>query len=176
VGHLVIMRTAQLTTRLLDAVRALCDEAFDSFTDDDWAHALGGWHVVLLAGGHPRAHAAIVERTILVGDRPLRTGYGEAVATARAYQGQHFGSRVMAQATALVRREFEFGALATGRHSFYERLGWERWQGATYARDGDMTRRTEDDDDAVMVLRFGPSAAVDLAATLTCEGRRGDDW
>ena len=55
-------------------------------------------------------------------------------------------------------RHFELGALATGRWSFYERLGWERWRGPTFARDGDEVIRTEDDDDAVMVLRFGPSA------------------
>jgi aminoglycoside 2'-N-acetyltransferase I len=174
--HLITMTTMQLPPRLLAAIRELCDEAFDKFTDDDWAHAQGGWHVVLVDGDLPRAHAAIVPRTIMVGGRPYHTGYGEAVATAPAYQGRNLGARVMAEATAIVRRDFEFGALATGSHGFYEKLGWERWRGPTFARDGEATRRTPDDDDAVMVLRFGPSAGVDLGAELTCERRAGDQW
>jgi hypothetical protein len=43
-------------------------------------------------------------------------------------------------------------------------------------RDGAETIRTEAEDDGVMVLRFGPSAPVDLTAPISCERRRGDDW
>mgnify|MGYP006361481155 CR=1 FL=1 len=83
----------------------------------------------------------------------------------------------VAPVTDLIRAGFELGALGTGRHSFYERLGWERWQGPTFVRtaEGDV-RRTEEDDDGVMVLRTGPTADVDLTGPLVCEERPGDDW
>lgn len=86
------------------------------------------------------------------------------------------GSRVMAAATEVVRREFELGALATGRHSFYERLGWERWGGQSFVRDGDSLVRTEEEDDGIMVLSFGPSADVRLSEPISCDPRPGDDW
>ncbi len=83
----------------------------------------------------------------------------------------------VAPVTDLIRAGFELGALGTGRHSFYERLGWERWQGPTFVRtaEGDV-RRTEEDDDGVMVLRTGPTADLDLTGPLACEERPGDDW
>lgn len=108
--------------------------------------------------------------------RAFRTGYVEGVATAPGRQGEGLGSTAMAELTALVRREFEFGALSTDRRSFYARCGWERWHGPTFVRRGGELIRTEDEDDGVMVLRFGPSAGVDLTAPIVCEARRGDDW
>jgi hypothetical protein len=82
----------------------------------------------------------------------------------------------MAEINGIVRREYELGALSTARHGFYARLGWECWQGPTFVRDGEHLIRTEDDDDGLMVLRFGPSAQVQLAAPITCAPRPGDDW
>jgi aminoglycoside 2'-N-acetyltransferase I len=132
--------------------------------------------VIVSGGGAVLAHAAVVPRAFEVAGRPLRTGYLEAVATDPARQGEGLGSLVLADATALVRSDFELGALSSGLHAFYERQGWERWRGPTFARHGGQAIRTEQDDDGVMVLRFGPSAALDLTAPLSCEGRRGDDW
>ena len=69
------------------------------------------------------------------------------------------------------------GALSTGAHAFYGRLGWERWRGPTYVRtSGGAIERTEDEDDGVMVLRFGPSADLDLTLPICCEDRPGDAW
>jgi len=82
----------------------------------------------------------------------------------------------MGEATDLVRRHFEMGALSTGLHGFYERLGWERWQGPTFVRQGSEAIRTADEDEGVMVLRLGPSRGVDLNAPISCERRPGDDW
>ncbi len=50
--------------------------------------------------------------------------------------------------------------------------------GPTFVRDGDQLERgeDEDEDDGIMVLRFGASAEVDLTASITCQARVGDDW
>ena len=178
----LVLGTAEVPPPLLAASRRLMDEAFgddpeEAFGDDDWDHALGGTHVLVVEGGIVLAHAALVERTLHAGDRPLRTGYLEAVATRPDRQGEGLGSMVVAPATDLVRAGFELGALGTGRHSFYERLGWERWRGPTFVRTavGEL-HRTEEDDDGVMVLRSGPSNGLDLTGPLACEERPGDDW
>lgn len=169
--------TAAAPAGVLDAVRALLDEAFDGdFSDEDWEHTVGGQHVVLIDGGAVLAHAAVVPRLLEVDGRLFRTGYVEGVATALARHGEGLGSRVMTEANAHVRRTSELGALSTGRHAFYERLGWQRWQGSTFARRAGGLARTEEDDDGVMVLRFGPSADIELVGALSCQERHGDDW
>ena len=171
------MRRSAAAAEHLPQVRALLDDAFGAaFSDDDWAHCLGGTHVVLLDGVTVLAHASVVARTLEIGSRPLRTGYVEGVATRPGREGAGFGTLVMAEVGSLIREGFDLGALSTGRHRFYERLGWERWQGPTAARTPSGVARTEEEDDGVMVLRFGPSAAVDLRSPITCDARAGDAW
>jgi aminoglycoside 2'-N-acetyltransferase I len=82
----------------------------------------------------------------------------------------------MTKAAEVIRREFELGVLSTDRPEFYRHVGWERWQGPTYARTGGQLVRTEDEDGGILVLRFGPSQGVDLTAAISCESRQGDDW
>jgi hypothetical protein len=109
--------TAEAGSDQLRAIRDLLDAAFGGeFSDEDWAHTLGGRHVVISEAGVPVSHGV------------------------------------------------------------YERLGWERWRGPTYVRRGADLVRTEDEDDGVMVLRFGPSAGLDLTAPIACTERGGDDW
>jgi len=178
VSDVCVFTTAELGLERLAAVRCLLEVAFEGdFSDEDWDHALGGWHALVTADdGALVAHTAVVPRRLYVADRHFRSGYVEAVGTAPSRQGTGVGSLAMEAIGELLARHFELGALATGRWSFYERLGWERWRGPTFARDGDEVLRTAEDDDAVMVLRFGPSADIELTAALTCEARPGDDW
>ena len=169
--------SAEAPRGLLEQVRRLLDDAFEEdFSDDDWDHTLGGWHVVVLDAGTLVSHAAVVLRALEFGGRPLRTGYVEGVATAPGRQGQGLASLAMAHLAPILRSRFEVGALSTGRHTFYERLGWQRWRGPAFVRQGGELIRTPDEDDGLMVLRFGPSRDLDLAATITCEARSGDDW
>ena len=122
------------------------------------------------------SHAAVVPRTIRVDDCAFRAGYVEGVATRPDRQRQGLGSQVMTEAAGVLRREFDLGVLSTGRSEFYQSLGWERWQGPTFVRTGGQLVRTEDEDDGIMVLRFGPSQEVDLTAPISCDSRPGDDW
>lgn len=154
----------------------MLDAFAGDFSGDDWDHALGGWHVVVDDAGVAVAHAAVVPRTLEVGSRPVRAGYVEAVGTATARQGEGFGRRAMTEIGVVLREHFQMGALATGDHDFYARLGWERWQGPTYVRDGSTLVRSAEEDDGIMVLRYGDSTDVDVTASISCEARAGDDW
>jgi hypothetical protein len=80
----------------------------------------------------------------------------------------------MRQVGERLRERFDLGVLSTGRHSSYERLGWERWQGPSYVRQAYRIFRTADEDAGIMVLRYGPTAGLDLTQTITCESRSGD--
>jgi aminoglycoside 2'-N-acetyltransferase I len=176
------MPTPEVPPARLAEIRALLDAAFvddpeGGFTDDDWTHTVGGLHVVVLEGGLVVAHAALVSRTIEVDGVPFRTGYVEGVATLRRRRGEGLGTLAMEPITDQTRRAEELGVLGTGAYRFYERLGWERWQGPSFVRRRDgSVERTAKDDDGLMVLRTGPSAAIDLASSITCHDRPGDCW
>lgn len=72
---------------LLAAVRRLLDAAFaGDFSEDDWCHALGGYHVVALHDRQPVAHAAVVPRELEFGDRAT-TGERQPGATGSGRTG-----------------------------------------------------------------------------------------
>ena len=173
----VVLPTEAVGVELLTTIRRLLDDTFcDEFNDEDWAHTLGGWHALVLEDDLVVSHAAVVARTLEVDGVPFRTGYVEGVATRRGNFRRGLGSMVMSALNEVIRERFELGALSTHRDTFYTRLGWEAWRGPTFVRDGTALRRTADEDDGVMVLRFGRSAGVDLTARISCEARPGDDW
>lgn len=145
-------------------------------TEEDWQHALGGTHVLAEQDGRLVAHAAVVERTLYVGERPVRTGYVEAVATAPQRQGSGLGTIVMTEIGSMIRDGYELGGLGTGAHHFYERLGWIRWRGPTAVRTSAGLRRTPEEDGYILVLPTPTSPPLDLDAMLSCEDRAGDGW
>jgi aminoglycoside 2'-N-acetyltransferase I len=176
-AELRAFETPDTSADLFDEIRRLLIDAFDGdFSDDDWANACGGTHVIAVESGRVVAHASVVPRTLDVGGVAFRTGYVEGVGTLAARRREGLGSIVMVEIDRIVRRDFELGALSTGRHPFYERLGWECWRGRTFVRDGERIDHTPDDDDSVMVLRFDTSATIDLTSSITCEMRLGDPW
>ena len=170
--------TVELDVGDLTALRDLMSAAWPGggFTDDDFEHGLGGRHWIAELDGDIVSHASAVERPIEVAGRLLRTGYLEAVATLPRLEGQGIGSLVVAGATEHVRAAYDFGALSTGRHAFYERLGWERWRGPSFVRTAEGLERTEDDDDGILVLRTPTTPPIDLGAPISCDWRSGDVW
>jgi len=173
-----LLSTPELSELDRAALRRLLDDAFEGdFTDDDWAHALGGSHALIEDSGAIVAHAAVVERRIQIGSRVFRAGFVEAVAAAPDRQRRGLGTAVLAAATELILDRFELGALSSGEWGFYERLGWERWRGPSHVRSADGTiARSPDDDDGVMVLRCPASRDIHPGDPITCDQREGDSW
>jgi aminoglycoside 2'-N-acetyltransferase I len=177
-GHVHVRETAQLSPAELRAIRALLHEAFSGdFGGEDWANALGGWHVIAGPLRAPVAHASVVLRRLQAGARMFNAGYVEAVGVRPDRQRSGLGTAVMRPLNDLIRRHFELGALSTSVHPFYTRLGWERWHGPTWVRaaDGRLVR-TADEDEGILVLRCEASLDIDVAAPLTCDERPGDCW
>jgi aminoglycoside 2'-N-acetyltransferase I len=175
--------SAALTDPEVAALRRLLADAFaedehGGFTSDDWDHALGGTHFLAEEDGRIVGHASVVPRDIRVAGRPLRTGYVEAVATAVDRQRSGIGTALM-RAVAEHLADHELGALGTGSHDFYRRLGWEVWRGPSSVRTADGDRATPEEDGYIMVLRTPRtprSPPLDLHAPISCDWRRGDAW
>jgi aminoglycoside 2'-N-acetyltransferase I len=172
--------TVSLDAEDVRALRALLFAAFqpgeEAFTEDDWQHTIGGTHVLLDLDGRLVAHASIIERVLHAGAMPLQTGYVEGVAVEPGRQGRGLGTRVMREVGALIRERYPLGALATGSHHFYERLGWRTWLGPTGVRIGEGLRATPDANGAILVLETPTSPPLDLGAPLSCDWRPGDVW
>ncbi len=179
--HLRRSVTDDLTAGDVAAIRVLLQDAFgpeedESFSEEDWQHAIGGLHFTLQVDGVIVVHASVVERELHVDGRPLRTGYVEAVATDRERQGTGLGTKVMRDVGSYIRDGFEMGALGTGSHRFYERLGWLTWRGPSSVRTARGPLRTPDDDGYILVLPTPSSPTFDLDAPISCEWRPGDVW
>ncbi|MDQ3680049.1 MAG: GNAT family N-acetyltransferase [Actinomycetota bacterium] len=174
---LVVRRTGDFSSEELRVLLGFLDAAFDGlFSDDDWRHTIGGLHVLALGRGVIASHAALVPRSLVVGQRSLSAGYVEGVATRHDGRRRGHASRTMRTAGDIIARDYDLGALSTGSPEFYARLGWESWRGPTYVNAPDGRRRTADEDDGVMVLRTFGSGEIDLTAELTCDWRSGDVW
>lgn len=173
-----IVESRDLADPARQAIRRLLDAAFDGdFSDDDWRHALGGWHALIESPAGVIAHAAVVPRVLRVGETAFDGGYVEAVAVMPDCQRSGLGTAVMRAVTDRVRAGYEIGALSTGEWPFYARLGWERWRGPTFVRLADGTlRRSPAEDDGVMILRCALRMDVDVTAAIACDERSGDSW
>jgi aminoglycoside 2'-N-acetyltransferase I len=172
------LRTAELTPAEVSALRALFAAAWPDgvFDDTDWEHATGGVHALAEEDGRILAHGSVVPRTLEVGGRRVRAGYVEAVATHPEAGGRGLGSSVMREIGEVIVAEYDLGALSTGAHGFYERLGWWPWRGPTFVRTAEGLVRTEDDDGGLMVLPTPVMPDPDVTASIVCEWRPGDVW
>ena len=176
------VRTGELSAAEVTAIRRLLWAAFPhdhedgGMTEDDWQHALGGTHFLLEDDGGIVGHASVVERRLFVGERPIRTGYVEAVAIEPARQRRGLGSRLMEVVDAHIDAGFDLGGLGTGDQPFYERLGWEIWQGPTSVRTASGLERSPDEDGYILVLRTRSSPPLRPTDPISCEWRPGDSW
>jgi aminoglycoside 2'-N-acetyltransferase I len=177
---MVALRSAStdaLSSRFLHDIRMLLDAAFaGDFTDEDWAHAIGGIHVWLIGSRGLISHGSLIERTLVCSGQTLRVGYVEAVATAEAHRRKGYGTMVMKRVGELIRERYALGVLSTGAHRFYESLDWERWRGPTFVDALRGRKRTSEDDGGIMILRTSRSPYLDLSGDIVCDWRVGDVW
>ncbi|MEA2129449.1 MAG: aminoglycoside 2-N-acetyltransferase [Solirubrobacteraceae bacterium] len=175
--ELRVAHTSALDPATLDAARALLVDVFErDFADDDWAHALGGLHVLVSEHEQLIGHAAIVQRRLLHGGRALRAGYVEGVGVRADRRRRGHGAAMMQALERVVRRAYDLGALgaADDAAAFYRSLGWRQWRGPTSALTPAGIVRTPEEDGSIFVL---PGAvALDLSGELTCDWREGDVW
>ena len=169
--------TADLTPATLEAARALLIDVFaGTFTDDDWEHALGGMHVLVLEDGDLVGHGSVVQRRMLYGGRALRAGYVEGIGVRADRRGRGYGRAIMEELDRVIRGAYVIGVLGATDDGarLYAGLGWRRWKGPTFALTPDGVQRTTDQDGAIFVLEV--ATELDVAAELVCDWRDGGAW
>jgi aminoglycoside 2'-N-acetyltransferase I len=132
-------------------------------------------HVLGRYGGKLVSHALWITRWLQIGKSPvLRTAYIEAVATAPEYRNRGFAAEIMRRAAGEI-IDFDIGALATGSHGFYARLGWQAWEGQLFLRT-DKGLVPTPDEHGVMVLPLPETPPFDIYAPLSIEWREIEPW
>ncbi len=174
------LSTDELTPREVASLRALFDAAWpdpgDAFTEEDWDHTVGGVHFVVETGGDIVSHASVVERELHTAGHRLATGYVEAVATLPTHRRRGFGTVIMEEVGEHIDRAFQLGALGTGLHAFYQRLGWIVWMGSTHVRTDRGLGPTPEEDGYILVRLTPTSPHLDLSLPISCDWRPGDVW
>lgn len=174
-----VVASAALSSEEWSELTDLCVAAFDEPWDDYWDDIGPGLHVLAeQPEGGIVAHAAIVDRILYPGDAALRAGYVEAVAVWPDRQRHGLGTSVMEVINGMLDERYEIGALGTGSHDFYARLGWVTWQGPTWIRQPDgRLDRSPDEDGGIMVRRTPMTPLdLDLSTPIAVDWRPGEVW
>jgi aminoglycoside 2'-N-acetyltransferase I len=172
---LLTRHTADLSEAERHAVRELLDGAFEEFSDEDWDHALGGQHALVVEDGQIVAHGSLVMRRMLHRARALRTGYVEAVAVHPDHRRAGHASTVMAALERLA-PAYDLLALSSSGEGveFYQARGWWLWRGSSAVVSPAGLVATPEHDGSIYVL--GPGPEIDLEETIACDWRDGDVW
>lgn len=169
--------TTDLSPGDLSGIRQLMNAAFgDRFSEEDWRHALGGWHFLVRASdGNIISHASVIHRKLEVPGQQLSAGYVEAVATRPEFQGKGLATAVLRVVAGFIDGRFQIGALS-GDPNFYEKHGWQRWKGMTWCRRGTEINRTAEEDGGILVLPTRSSPPLDPEGDIVVDWREGDVW
>ena len=175
VSVLLTRHTADLSEAELHAVRGLLDDAFGDFTDQDWEHALGGQHALVVEDGLIVAHGSLVMRRLLHRGMSLRTGYVEAVAVHPEHRRAGHASTVMAALESLA-PAYELLALSASGdgEALYRARGWQLWRGPSAVLSPKGLLPTPGDDGSIYV--FGSRVDIDPDDGIACDWREGDVW
>jgi len=174
-----VVPSAELSAADWTALTDLCVAAFNEDWEGYWESIGPGVHVI---AEEPErgvvAHAAIVDRLLYPGEATLRAGYVEAVAVAPDLQRHGLGTQVMEVIDSMIDEKYELGALGTGSHAFYARLGWVTWQGPTWIRERDGHLERSPDEDGNIMVRLTPMTPpdLDLSLPIAVDWRPGEVW
>jgi aminoglycoside 2'-N-acetyltransferase I len=131
-------------------------------------------HFLGYAGERLAAHALWLLRRLRIGTGAwFEAAYVEGVATHADFRGRGYGSAVMRRLQQEI-SGYELGALSPSEPGWYERLGWERWQGPLFIVKDGAAEVTPDE--CVLIYRTPKTGALDLAAPLTGEWRPFELW
>ncbi len=120
------------------------------------------------------SHVLWLNRPLRIGDGPwLAAAYVEGVATHADYRRRGYGSAVMRCLQEEI-SGYDLAALSPSRPEWYERLGWERWQGPLWIVQDGETQATPDE--CVLVHRTPLTGDLDLSASLTAPWRPFELW
>ncbi len=172
-----VRRGSDMTQDEQAAVLALCSEAYEEDFQPYLACFSDPIHVLARKGERLVSHALWITRWLQIGNEPLlRTAYIEAVATGLEFRNLGLASQVMRLAVETIAQDpaYEIAALCPSDARFYERLGWERWQGPLSARrDNGLVSMPEEE---AMVYPLPTTPDYDRTLPISIEWRDLEPW
>ena len=173
--NIKVRHSNQIPETIRKDIVSLCSRAYEKDmqpileTFVEATHVLGYYHDLLVC------HALWVTRFLQAGTDPMmRTAYVEAVATEAKYRSRSFASAVMKHLVGEV-QEYDLAALSPFSVEYYQRLGWELWQGPLFIRTKNDLMPSLDDEE-VMIFRLPKTPWLDLTGALSAEWRTGELW
>lgn len=169
-------RTEDLDVATRASIIQVCVEAHqeEDFKNLFFYIPSGGWHFLAYREDELVSHAVVTTRWLQPeGQSLLKTAYVDAVSTLPAYQGLGYGSDLIRKLASDVDGGYEIACLETERISFYERLGWEVWQGSLAGRSEEGLIPTPHQT-GIMILRLSQTPALnpDQALSIECQADR----
>lgn len=126
-----IIRTENLTEQQEQALFGWSPDPFQS-AGQGLCWRSKDFHLVLLLDGEPASHVGLLRDTILVAGESLAVAGFGGVITVPSYQGRGLALQCLAEAQAIVSREWgmNYGMLFTFPRlvDFYGKLGWVVWE------------------------------------------------
>lgn len=157
-----------------DAIRTLCDAAYETTTAPYFESVGPGEHLLGTIDGVLVSHLMWVTRWLRPGGQAiLRTAYVEMVATAPEHQGSGYASALLQHAVPLL-SDFDLAALSPATEGLYRRLGWRAWRGPLFVRKAKDLISTPEE--RVMILPLPRTPMLDLDLPLSVEWRTGEVW
>ena len=168
--------STRLTGSEREEIFQLCEQAYQTDLRPYLRRLKNPSHLIVRPKSKIVGHACCIERWLQVENRtPLRTSYVEAVATHPEYQRQGLGTALLKQALAWAENfEFEIGGLSPACVGFYQRRGWELWQGPLfYRKNGERFACSKDE--VAMVHRLARTPDLQTHQPLSIEWRPGEE-
>ncbi len=167
---IAVKKNKDLTEQELEDIVTLCSHAFNENFRPYMKSFINATHILGYYNGALVSHVLWLNRWTRAGDSPImKTAFVDAVAVDGKYRKRGFASSMIARLTSEI-TAYNVSALTTGSPEFYERLGWQAWQGPVYFQreDGEIT---ELNDSKLMVLFLPRTLALELNEPLTIEWR-----
>ncbi|MHB1327206.1 MAG: GNAT family N-acetyltransferase [Gemmatimonadales bacterium] len=167
--------TGALPAAVREEILSLCHEAYGENLNRYFDEIGPGVHLLSREDDKLVSHVMWVDRKLDPGNLPpLRTAYVELVGTRVESQGRGYATQLMNRLADEV-TDYDLAALSPRDPAFYERLGWERWQGPLLVQRPSGIQTA--DDEIVMIRRLPNTPAdLDLSASLAANWRPGEIW
>ncbi|ELX8379005.1 aminoglycoside N-acetyltransferase AAC(2')-Ia [Providencia vermicola] len=171
------LHTSQLSQDEKERLYHLLVEGFEGdFTHDDFAHTLGGMHVVAFDQQKMVGHVAIIQRHMAINEAPISVGYVEAMVVLHDYRRQGIGRQLMLQTNKIIGSCYPLGLLSASEEGekLYHSVGWRVWKGKLFElKQGHYIRSIEEEGG---LMGWKADGEIDLSASLYCDFRGGDQW
>ncbi|WP_329381100.1 GNAT family N-acetyltransferase [Streptomyces sp. NBC_01716] len=170
--------TFELDPATLGEIRALLDDAFDGhFSEEDWAHGLGGVHVLVRdRAGALVAHGSVIQRRLTHAGHSYRVGYVEAVAVRPDRRRDGLGGRVMEVLERVTGRAYDVGALSASEAGWrlYLSRGWHQWEGRVEVLSPDGVVRLPEEEGSTFLWPVPDRELPSTEDALIFDWRDGD--